>query len=241
MSSTLDELPLLPDLAGGSSYKTLAERAFLTLRSAILKGQLEPGTRLMIQPLAARLDMSPMPVRDALQKLVEFGLAQQEPHRGAHVTELTIDDLRDVYEVRIALESLAVARAAAHFTAADAAVATSRIEQFTAACSSGDDERSWAEHWSFHMALYESSGSRRALRLIPPMWESSERYRVRWPPPVRPAAERRADHELILEACIAHDATTAADLMRFHLSRVANRIAHEMGSGDLFSADGTAA
>jgi DNA-binding GntR family transcriptional regulator len=238
MTSLLDELPPLPD-PPGSSYKTLAERAFLNLRSAILTGRLEPGTRLMIGSVAARLDMSPMPVRDALQKLVEFGLAEQAPHRGTRVTELTVDDLRDVYEVRISLETLAVARAATHFTAEDEARARARLERFAAALERGDDEASWTEHWSFHMALYESSGSQRALRLIPPMWQSSERYRIRWPPELRSAAERRDDHERILEACVARDATTAASLMRVHLIRVANRIAREMGADDLFAFDGT--
>jgi DNA-binding GntR family transcriptional regulator len=238
MGSTLDALPLFPDTPG-RGYKTLAERAFLTLRSAILRGELEPGSRLMLESLAARLDMSQMPVRDALQKLVEFGLAEQAPHRGTRVTELTVEDLRDVYEVRISLETLAVARAATHFNEKHAEAARHRMELFAAAVARGDEETSWAEHWNFHMALYESSGSRRALRMIPPMWESSERYRIRWPPPVRPADDRRRDHEQILEACIAHDPATAANLMRCHLARVANRIAHEMGSGDLFAADGT--
>jgi len=238
MRSSIDELPPLSD-PPGSTYKTLAERAFLTLRSAILTGQLEPGTRLMIESLARRLDMSPMPVRDALQKLVEFGLAEQAPHRGTRVTELTVDDLRDVYEVRISLETLAVARAATHFTAEDAANARRRLELFAAALAHGDGEASWSEHWNFHMALYESSGSRRALRLIPPMWQSSERYRIRWPPPLRPAADRVDDHGRLLEACVAHDPEAAAALMRSHLTRVANRIAREMGADDVFAPDGT--
>ncbi len=240
MTSALDGLTLPPE-AAANGYKTLAERAFLTLRSAILAGRIDPGARLMIEPIAARLEMSPMPVRDALQKLVEVGLVEQTPHRGARVTELTIADLRDVYEVRIALESLAIARAATQFTEDDADAARLRIERFAAACANGDDETAWAEHWGFHMALYQSSRSQRALRLIPPMWQSSERYRMRWPPPLRSAADRRADHERILAACVAHDPHTAAGLMRAHLTRVANRIAREMGAGDLFAQDSESA
>ena len=104
--------------AGG--HRTLAERAFATLHEAIVTGVLAPGERLPIEELAEVLEMSPMPIREALRLLDSVGLVENIPHRGARVTELSIDDLREVYEARLALEPLAVRHAAENFTDEDA-------------------------------------------------------------------------------------------------------------------------
>src|SRR6516165_10179832 len=108
-------------LHAGGGHRTLAERAFATLHEAIVTGALAPGERLPIEDLAEVLDMSPMPIREALRLLDSVGLVENIPHRGARVTELSIEDLREVYEARLALEPLAVRHAAENFTDADAA------------------------------------------------------------------------------------------------------------------------
>src|ERR1700759_4944316 len=105
-------------LAGDASiggHRTLAERAFGTLHTAIITGRLRPGARLPIEELAELLQMSPMPIREALRRLDAAGLVDNVPHRGARVTELSINDLEEVYEARLALETLAIRRAAERF------------------------------------------------------------------------------------------------------------------------------
>src|SRR5205085_5497231 len=99
-------------------HRTLAERAFETLHEAVVTGVLAPGERLPIEELAEILEMSPMPIREALRLLDSVGLVENIPHRGARVTELSINDLREVYEARLALEPLAVRHAAERFTEA---------------------------------------------------------------------------------------------------------------------------
>src|SRR6202020_1288482 len=100
-------------------HRTLAEKAFDTLHSAIITGQLRPGARLPIEELADLLEMSPMPIREAVRRLDAAGLVENIPHRGARVTELSLTDLSEVYDVRLAVEVLAVRRAAERFTDAD--------------------------------------------------------------------------------------------------------------------------
>src|ERR1700735_2299561 len=97
-------------------HRTLAEKAFETLHAAIITGQLAPGTRLPIEELAELLEMSPMPVREAVRRLDAAGLVENIPHRGARVTQLSITDLAEVVEARLALEVLAIRRAAERFT-----------------------------------------------------------------------------------------------------------------------------
>ena len=89
-------------------YLPLREVVFRTLRRAILKGELKPGERLMEVQLANRLGVSRTPVREAIRKLELEGLVTMIPRRGAEVAEITEKNMRDVLEVRRALEELAV-------------------------------------------------------------------------------------------------------------------------------------
>lgn len=88
--------------------KTAQEQAYLFLREAILSGKLAGGTRLNISQVATRLDMSRMPVRDALRQLDAEGLVTIRPHRGVIITKLTPEDVLEVFEMRAVLEGLAV-------------------------------------------------------------------------------------------------------------------------------------
>jgi DNA-binding GntR family transcriptional regulator len=218
--------------AGG--HRTLAERAFAALHEAIVTGVLPPGERLPIEELAEILEMSPMPIREALRLLDSVGLVENIPHRGARVTELSIEDLREVYEARLALEPLAVTHAAEKFTDADAALASERLEAHVRAYRQRDLGVVWSTHTAFHFALYDAAKSRWMSRLIHPLWETSERYRFAMLPARLNLDQRRYEHERILQACIDHDPGAAARELRNHLARTANLIAAQMGSGELF-------
>jgi DNA-binding GntR family transcriptional regulator len=228
---TADKLAALRP-AGG--HRTLAERAFATLHEAIVTGVLAPGERLPIEDLAEVLDMSPMPIREALRLLDSVGLVENIPHRGARVTELSIDDLREVYEARLSLEPLAVRHAAENFTDADAARATDALAAHVKASRGRDLGRIWSSHTAFHFALYDAAKSRWMSRLIRPLWESSERYRFAMLPVRMNLDERRFEHERILQACVAHEPAVAVRELHNHLARTANLIANQMDGEDLF-------
>ena len=117
----------LSRLAPVDDHRTLGERAVATLRTAILTGVLAPGERLPIESLAQTLGMSPMPIRD-FRLLASIGLVENVPHRGARVTDLSLDDLRDVYQSRLMLEPLTVRKAAGRFTEHDAVRARERLD-----------------------------------------------------------------------------------------------------------------
>ena len=91
-------------------YLPLRDVVFNTLRRAILRGELKPGERLMEIQLANKLGVSRTPIREAIRKLELEGLVLMIPRRGAEVAEITEKNLRDVLEVRCALEELAVER-----------------------------------------------------------------------------------------------------------------------------------
>jgi DNA-binding GntR family transcriptional regulator len=198
-------------------------------------GVLAPGARLPIEELAELLEMSPMPIREALRQLDSAGLVENVPHRGARVTELSTEDLREVYEARLALEPLAVSRAAEKFTQEDAARARELLEAHVKAYTRRPDLRLvWSTHTAFHFALYDAGRSRWMSRLIRPLWETSERYRFAMLPVRLNLDQRRFEHERILEACAQHDPVAAARELHDHLARTANLIARQMGSEELF-------
>ena len=89
-------------------YLPLRDVVFKTLRQAILKGELEPGERLMEIQLAERLGVSRTPIREAIRKLELEGLVLMIPRKGAEVARIAENNLRDVLEVRRTLEELAV-------------------------------------------------------------------------------------------------------------------------------------
>lgn len=223
----------LNDLGGDARSRTLADRAFATLHEAILVGRLEPGRRLPIEELASALEMSPMPVREALRRLDAVGLVEHVPHRGARVTQLSVADVTEIYEARLALEPLAVRHAAERLSDDDAARARAAFDAL-ARVARRTTVRTWPAHTEFHFSLYRAARSRWLMRLIVPLWESAERYRMAtWP---RGRLDiRQAEHEAILEAVLARDPETASERMRDHLATTANELAARLGEGEVFA------
>jgi len=236
------ESPLAVLAAGeGNSggHRTLAEKAFETLHTAIITGRLRPGTRLPIEELAAHLEMSPMPIREAVRRLDARGLVENIPHRGARVTELSIIDLAEVYEARLALEVLAIRRAAERFSAVTAEQARACLEALESLPHRASAEYSLA-HTRFHLALYEAAESAWLLRLIRPVWETSERYCLDHTD-YRQLAARDAEHHEILAACEALAPDRAAAALHRHLTTTANSLAVAMGGEPPFVSGAAAA
>jgi DNA-binding GntR family transcriptional regulator len=218
----------------GTRHRTLAERAVADLQESILRGELPPGAPLRLEALAKALEMSAMPIREAIRELERLGLAEHVPHRGARVAQLTVEDLRDTYEARLALESLAVRHAAERAGADDVAIARRLLEEHLAAYRIGDAARGRTLHAEFHFALYAASGSQWLPRLIRPLWENSERYRLASLQAGRSLERRRREHQRIVDAVAAHDPAAAEEALRAHLVLTANLVAKRMGQGQLF-------
>jgi DNA-binding GntR family transcriptional regulator len=187
-----------------------------------------------LEDLARSLDMSISPVREAVRQLESLGLAVHVPHRGARVSEISVEDLRDTYEVRLALETLAVRRAAERFRPEDASAARSHLDHYVAAHERGSSREARAAHTAFHFTLYGAAGSDWLMRLIRPAWENCERYRS-LSLDSRIWHDRQREHEGLLDACRRQRPDEAAAELHRHLALTANLIAREMGAEPLFS------
>src|SRR5262249_26966047 len=158
---------------------------------------LRPGTRLPIEELAEVLEMSPMPIREAVRRLDAAGLVENIPHRGARVTELSVTDLYEVYDARLALELLAIRRAAERFEPTAEAAAQHRLDELNR-MSDDNSAATSSAHAAFHFALYDAADSAWLLRLIRPVWETAERYCLEVPQ-CRQLQARKSEHEAILK------------------------------------------
>jgi DNA-binding GntR family transcriptional regulator len=213
----------------------MAEAALERLREAIILGELTPGTPLRLEDLARNLGMSISPIREAVRQLEALGLAEHVPHHGAKVMGLDVEELRELFSIRLALEGMAVRRAAQLFAPADAERARASLEAYDEARRRDDIRAAVRAHGEFHFALYEAARSPWLVRLIRPAWDSCERYR-----PVLFAKGAVQDrHEALdvelLDACVAHDEDRAARALHDHLDTAADIYAVELKGRSIFA------
>lgn len=213
---------------GGTRQRTLAETAAAELHKMIMSGELAAGTHLRLVELAAALDMSAMPIREGLRRLEALGLVEIIPHRGAWVREVSLEDLDDTHATRLALETLAIRMAAERFTAEDADAAGEALREHVRLSGADDPIPARQAHTAFHFALYRACGSRWLPRAIEPVWENSERYRFATRSTPAGRDRIRAEHQAILQACVAHDPEAAAAALTTHLENAARRIRESM-------------
>jgi DNA-binding GntR family transcriptional regulator len=214
--------------------RTLAGQAELTIRQAIINGELPPGTRITIDELARAIDMSPMPVRDALRHLAQTGFVEYVPHRGATVSAISIDDLRDTWDARLALETTAIRRAALRFEPEDRAPVEEAIEEHQSALERDEPVVAQQAHRNVHMRLYAPSGYNWLERLVEPIWIRAERYRSFALGERGTPTQLAREHRRILAACVRHDPDAASGELYEHLVRTANIVSERLVGTALF-------
>ncbi|WP_410670256.1 GntR family transcriptional regulator [Amycolatopsis sp. cmx-4-68] len=187
------------------------------VRRRILSGELEPGTPLTEQGLATTFGVARPTVRSALQELVARHLVQRSDGRSLRVPVLTDDDVRDLFNVRQALEITAARQIVAQRRPLDAAEAALRVLEALPE-TAGWSERVEA-HTAFHIALVEAAGSTRLSRIYPPLQEEMQlclaRLRGAYPDPRKLAIE----HRELLDAYASGNWASAEGEMRDHLRR----------------------
>jgi len=194
-----------------------SSRAYAQLEKAILIGELKPRERLVEFDLAGRLGLSRTPVREALRRLGERGLVHILPRRGAVVADLSSDEVENIFEVRVCLETLAARLA---FAAAGPAL-IARAARLEAACAAlvagGDVLALMAADDAFHDAIYSAAKNPCLLELIRQLRLRVSLLRFNaWSRPHR--IERSlAEHRQMVETLRGGNAGRLASLMRRHL------------------------
>jgi DNA-binding GntR family transcriptional regulator len=206
-----------PIIASAAARNLTAQDLVLTsMREAILTAALPPGTRLRQEKLAEVFGTSRIPVREALRALEYEGLVTSLPYRGFTVTELDADDIEEVYDLRVLLESHAVRLAVPLITDEDLQALEELYSEMTNAEPS--DAQLAAREW-LYMRLYSITGRPRLVSLISRLRQEVARS-LRWPT-LQHAPEH---HEQFFAAIRSGDAEGAVGQLASHYRRVATLI-----------------
>lgn len=202
------------------------------LRTAILTGELKPGERIRTEHLAARWQLSPTPLREAVRALAQAGLVELSPQRGAAVAGLSPEETAGIYELRLLLEPRAL-RLSLHRRSwgwrADAETAWRALGQ-----AWGGERRAPADiepaHTAFHQALAGGCGNAELLRLTRRLAAQSMRILLLAMEARGVAGPTLGEHVDLYEACVEG---TVDDAMRLALEHVARPVVTTLGAGGL--------
>ncbi len=217
-----------------SEAQTLAEKVFSELATAIVRGELAPGEKLSEQALVTRYGGSRAPIREAIQKLEARNLVVRVPHAGARVVSLSLEELRDIYEVRLELESMACRLAAERMSDAEISALEKLLEEHARSIEA-DQGLSYYQksgNLDFHYRIIEGSkNSRLHQMLCGDLYHIIRMYRYRTSTSSERPLQALKEHQRIVEAIKSRDPQLAELLMRRHiqvsLTNLETRLAHE--------------
>ncbi|HTU87904.1 MAG TPA: GntR family transcriptional regulator [Solirubrobacteraceae bacterium] len=215
---------------GSSSPATTSQQVLESLRLALVSGALRPGQRVTQDDVALRLGVSVAPVREALRVLEQEGQLVYRPRRGYFVTELRIEDLEEIYELRRVLEERAARRALPELDDEALTRVRAAADECEVAGESGDVARELAANRRFHFALLERPDRPHTMRMIRLLWDSTEAYRAIYYN--SPEERRRAGkaHERILAAVAARDPDRLVAELDAHRGRALDVLRDVLGA-----------
>jgi DNA-binding GntR family transcriptional regulator len=149
---------------------TLHEQIYRELRRALMAGAVRPGQPLSYRSLAEVLGTSPMPVRDAVRRLITERALEALPNRTIIVPDLTAERIDEIYKIRLALEGLATEEAAARITPRIVRDLCAIEDQLEAALADGDVARFTDANWRFHFKIYAAAELPQLSEIIEGLW-----------------------------------------------------------------------
>ena len=198
-------------------FLPLRDVVFNTLRKAILTGELKPGERLMEIHLANRLGVSRTPIREAIRKLELEGLVIMIPRRGAEVAQITEKSLKDVLEVRRALDALCVELACDRINSEEEEMLKEACDEFERATETKDATIIAKADVAFHDIIVQATGNQRLIQLINNLSEQMYRYRFEYIKDENRHDSLVDEHRIIYESIVKRDKKKAAETARLHI------------------------
>lgn len=199
------------------NYKPLRDIVFEHLRAAIVAGALKPGERLMELQLAEDMGVSRTPVREAIRKLELEGLVSMIARRGAYVSDLSIRDIAETFEVRAALESLAAGLAAERIVPEELEQLERVLVEIGTCEQQGTIERMVELDEEFHALLFSATRNSRLSQIISNLREQIARFRrssLSTPGRIKAVFH---EHKSIVEAISDRNSSLAQALAREHI------------------------
>jgi len=215
---------------------TTQETVLDELRRRIRTGELKPGAPIRQNTLADDLGVSRFPLREGLRVLEGEGQVVYERHRGYSVAQLDVDDLVEIFRIRLLLETAAVQSAMDHVTPDLLNRLSAALKDLEQRRAEGDIPGAAEANWRLLSTLYGASGRPRLTRLIRILWDAADPYR--WLYFNEPSLQRVAEKQYreILVAVEHRDADRVVELLQEHRDHVVATVRAVLGRTDAVSA-----
>lgn len=211
-------------------FLPLRDVVFNTLRQGILTGELKPGERLMETHLAEKLGVSRTPIREAIRMLELEGLATMVPRRGAEVAKISVEDLRDVLEVRKVLESLATRLACSRITESQKETLKKLAADFIEKTKGGDSTEIALADVRFHDEILNASGNKRLIQMVNNLADRIYRYRLEYIKDEKNHKRLIEEHDMILKNIIDGDTSQAVKYTEIHIDNQEENVLNQLYS-----------
>jgi len=211
---------------------TLTDQITVSMREAILSGDLPAGSRIVVDDLRTKYQASHIPIREAIRRLEAEALLLHVPNQGTHVASLSRSEADELYDVRIIIEPTIALRAVRVRNKSDIAAARPAFNTLLRA-DSGSDARGFQRlHRKFHWALLQPGSTPTIEWLLQPIWRRVERYLLFiFTDPIVPERSA-AHHEELFEAWVRGD-EAFADMIRTHLQNARASMAAHLAKMEL--------
>jgi DNA-binding GntR family transcriptional regulator len=199
--------------------RSLTTAVFQKLKAAIMAGQIEPGSKLIINPIADKYGVSLSAVREALSRLVAEGFVEASDHRGFRVAPVSNEDLLDLTDARITIECLTAERSVERGDAEWEERLRTSYENLVSARNGvlGMAERDYEYHKAFHETIVSACGSNWLLHVRNLLFERAERYRLLSITYAKLRREVDEEHAAIYRAALERDAKKLTALLTHHV------------------------
>jgi len=230
-----DTAPLSGILEALEDRHPLSDRVYQRLKDAIIDGRLTPGQWLRQETLARELGTSQLPVREAIRRLASEGLAVRIPYRGVQVVEFSPEDIVDMFNLRMTLESLAVRYATPRISEQELAELKKNLSEAVRYTETDQMEKRRELNTDFHLRICRASGHRYLIRQVEAMWiwfpstmlyegmrrqESLSQKRLQ---------RETREHRAILSAIARRDAPLAEQITQRHIRNLSRELAEVLG------------
>ncbi|MBX3012244.1 MAG: GntR family transcriptional regulator [Caldilineaceae bacterium] len=206
--------------------RTLSDEAADRLRAAIRSGVLQPGSRLIERDLAERLGMSRIPIREAIQRLVDEGLARKLPHRGAQVYTPTREEIEEICSLRVVLERFVAERAIERWQPHYEFELRQIIQHMRLAGSQQDLQEVYAQDYRFHHTLWQIANHSMMIEVLSTLRARISRflYEANGALSMSELETHITDHNKLIDVLLSGDVAEAQDSFMQHVLGAKERI-----------------
>jgi len=213
-----------------NDYELLSKKVYRILKARIIKGDLKPGEKILEVNIAEQLGVSRTPIREALRELAAEGFVKMIPNQGMAVNNVSIEDIKEVLQIRKLLEGFAASIAAKKINKGEIKKLEKIIEKMNISISK-DDVLVYSDlNGEFHNLILNICGNKRLIKICTNLNGSDHRFRIR---ALRDNSERLKyslkEHQEIVEALKRKDAEQAERLSKKHINNVLENILTHKG------------